>query len=67
MYRQALLQEPFQACLCDSWVTTKVEFLHHTPIMAEPLQSRATSTEGEQVACSVGEIGEDVHLKEGLV
>ena len=62
--RQALLQEPFQLCLCDSGITTKVEFIHNTSIMAELLESQVTPAKSKQVASCVGNIGEDVHLGE---
>ena len=63
MDRQALLQEPFQLRLCDSGVTTKVEFIHNTSVMAEPLESQVTPAERKQVASREGEIGEDLHLE----
>ena len=60
--RQALLQEPFQLCLCDSGVAAKVEFIHNTSVMAELLESQVAPAEGKQVASSEGEVGEDVDL-----
>ena len=64
MDRQALLQEPFQLRLCDSGVTTKVEFIHDTSVMAEPLESQVTPAERKQVASREGEIGDDLHLEQ---
>ena len=62
MHRQAFRQEPLELCFCDSGVATKVEFLHNSPVVTEPLESGIAPAEGEQVGSCVGEVGEDVHL-----
>ena len=62
MHGQAFRQESLELCFCDSGVATKVEFLHNSPVVTEPLESGIAPAEREQVGRCVGEVGEDVHL-----